>query len=202
MRISFASKTLTLLMTVGIAVAPICVAQSEGTGQDIVPRTLEVLDVGYKLPIEIVAVRNLVKRTHWLRDLELEIKNVSYKPIYGVYFVLSLPDDKDTPNSSYGVHLEYGRFFHPGQPASADGKPIATGETVLLKVDEPLWSGYENHLAHVTLSEQASYKVRLMVLAINFGDGTGFINGGVPYPRDPREGSRQQRYVRIPVDSK
>jgi hypothetical protein len=201
-RMQFVSTPLIILITIGISLASVCIAQSEGTVPDIAPRTLELLDVGYKLPIEIVSVRNLLKTKHWLRDLELEIKNISDKPIYGVYFVLSLPDDKGTPNSSYGVHLEYGQFFHPGQPASADGEPIATGETILLKVDEPLWRGYENHLARGNVPEQASYKVRLTVLSIDFGDGTGFFNGGVPYPRNHSEGSRPQKYVRIPVDSK
>lgn len=204
MPIAFCKGLLTLLMLVGMAAAQVYTAQNEDNGQELAPRTLEVLDVGYKLPIEIVAVRNLRRKQHWVRDLELEIRNVSTKPIYEIYFTLYMPDDKNATGASYAVSLEYGRFdlLHPRQRASADDKPIGPGETVVLKVKELLSRGYEYHLRVDNVQEEAGYNVRLTVLAINFGDGTGFVNGGVPYPTDSNMGSRPQRYVRIPVDSK
>lgn len=204
MRIRFSSGSLILALLIGIAAAHVYAAQSEGNGQDLAPRTLEVLDVGYKLPIEIVAVRNLQKREHWIRDLELEIKNVSAKPIYEIYFTLFMPDDKGKGGAPVAVSLEYGRLdlIHPRQRPSAEDKSFGPGETVLLKVSEGLWRGYEYHLASENVPEQVTYRVRLTILAINFGDGTGFINGGVPFPREPWMNSRPQRYVRIPVDSK
>lgn len=197
-------SSLTLLMLVTITSAQVYGAQSQGNEPEVAPRTLEVLDVGYKLPIEIVSVRNLRKRKDWVRDLELEIKNVSAKPIYEVYFNCFLPDDKFEGGAPYGMYLDYGRFalIHPSQHASVDDKPIGPGETVILRVDERLSRGYEYHLANANVPEQASYNVRMMVLAINFGDGTGFINGGVPYPRDRSMESRPQRYVRVPDDSR
>jgi hypothetical protein len=202
--ILFRKGSLTLLVLVSITSAQVYAAQNEGNEQEVVPRTLEVLDVGYKLPIEIVSVRNLRKRKHWVRDLELEIKNVSAKPIYEVYLNFFLPDDKFEGGASYGMYLEYGRFalIHPSQHSSVDDKPIAPGETVILRADERLSRGYDYHLATRNVPEQASYNVRMMVLAINFGDGTGFINGGVPYPRDRNMESRPQRYVRVPDDTR
>lgn len=62
-------------------------------------RTLQVMDYGYALPIEITPIRNF-HRAHWLRDLEIELKNISTKPIYEVYFNLFLPDDKDDTGAS------------------------------------------------------------------------------------------------------
>jgi len=102
----------------------VCATQSEGDEHNLAPRTLEVLDVGYKLPIEIVAVRNLRKREHWLRDLEIEIKNVSGKPIYGVYFLLLLLNDKGPTGLPVGLYLEYGRseLLLRGEHASASDK--------------------------------------------------------------------------------
>lgn len=41
----------------------------------------------------------------------------------------------------------------------------------------------------------------MAVLAVNFGDGTGFINGGVPYPGERGAAKPISRYVRIRVDS-
>jgi hypothetical protein len=202
--ILFRKGSLTLLMLVGITSAQVCAAQDEGNEQEVAPRTLEVLDLGYKLPIEIVSVRNLRKRKHWVRDLELEIRNVSPKPIYEVYFTLFMPDDKGKGGAPCAVSLEYGRFelLHPSQHSSVDDKPIEPGETVILRVNERLSRGYEYHLRNENVPEPATYKVRLTILAINFGDGTGFINGGVPYLRDRSVESRPQRYVRIPVDRK
>jgi hypothetical protein len=201
--IPFRKGSLALLIFVGITSAQVYAAQNEGNEQEVAPRTLEVLDVGYKLPIEIVSVRNFRKRQHWVRELELEIRNVSAKPIYEVYFTLFMPDDKGKGGAPCAVSLEYGRLdlIHPRQRPSADDKPIGPGETALLKVDERQSRGYEYHLGNENVPEQATYKVRLTILAINFGDGTGFVNGGVPYPRDRSMESRPQRYVRIPVDS-
>src|SRR5207253_2042814 len=47
----------------------------------------------------------------------------------------------------------------------------------------------------------SSYKVRMVILAINLGDGTGFINGGVPYPGDPDAPKPRSRYMKIPIES-
>jgi hypothetical protein len=199
--ILFRNGSLTLVMLFGITSAQVYGTQNEGSEQEVAPRTLDVLDVGYKLPIEIVSVRNLRKRKHWVRDLELEVKNVSAKPIYEVYFNFFLPDDKGDRGVPYGMYLDYGRFelLHPSQHSSVDDKPIEPGETVILSVNERLSRGYEYHVATGNVPEQASYNVRMMVLAINFGDGTGFVNGGVPYPRDRSMESRPQRYVKCDI---
>jgi len=199
MGIRFRTQLLILPLLIGISTAPVNATQNQEKGQDRSPRTLEVLDVGYQLPIEIVAVRNLQKTEHWIRELELEIKNISEKPIYEIYLTLYMPDDKGKTGAPYGVSLEYGRLdlIHPREHASAGDKPLRPGETVVLKVGEGLWTGYEYNLGYDSVSEQATYRLRLIVLAINFGDGTGFINGGVPYPREPWMESRPQRYVKI-----
>ena len=200
--IPFPEGSLVLLILVGIITAQVYAAQNEESEQEVVPRTLEVLDVGYELPIEIVSVRNLRKRKHWLRDLEIEIRNVSAKPIYHVSFNLSLPDTKDDRGVSFGLYLQFGRseLLDTREHPSANDKPIGPGEKVIVKVDRQPWLGYENYLIR-NVPEQASYNVRMLVVTINFGDGTGFERGGVPYPKDRGMESRPQRWVRIPLDS-
>jgi len=191
-----------LILLLAILGAPVYATQSEGD-EELAPRTLEVLDVGYKLPIEILAVRNLRKREHWLRDLEIEIKNVSRKPIYGVSFLLVLLDDKGPTGLPIGLNLGYGRseLLHPKQHASAADKPFGPGETIIIKAAKREWEGYEMRIANWQVPEQASYNLRMIVVGINFGDGTGFFNGGAPYPVDPPGVARPHRYVRIPADS-
>ncbi len=202
MGIRFRSGSLTLLLLIGISAANVCGAQSEGNGQDLAPRTLEVLDVGHKLPVEIVAVRHIQSK-HWMQDLELEIRNVSVKPIYGLYVGLLLPDDKDTAHGGYwGASLFYGRIelAGPNSRASDADKAILPGESTLLRVEERIWRGYERHLQSSNVPEEASYRVRMIIETVNFGDGTAFANGGVPFPFDRRTTGRYIRYVRVPVD--
>ena len=197
----FRRESLTLLLLIVVAPANVGGAQSEGNVGNLVPRTLEMLDVGYRLPIEISAVRNLQKKDHWIRDLEFEIKNVSPKPIYEVFLQLLMPDDKGLGGFPVSVDLEYGRsdLMRPQERPSADDKPIGHGETVKLNVNEPRWRGYEGHLRNENVPEPATYRVRLMIVAIYFGDGTGFTHGGVPYPRESWMEPRPQRFVRIPT---
>jgi hypothetical protein len=149
-------------------------------------RTLHIMDYGYALPIEITAIRNF-HGAHWVRDLELEFENISTKPIYEIYFHIFLPDDTDNSGAPYAIYLDYGRLdlMHPRHRPSNDDKPIWPGESVVMKVNNRLSKGYEYHLMNDKVQGASSYKVRMAVLAVNFGDGTGFINGGVPYPGDP-----------------
>jgi hypothetical protein len=136
------------------ALSILCIGLAQ-TGADVIlevpreqdKRTLHVMDYGYALPIEITAIRNLY-RAHWLRDLEIELKNISNKPIYELYFTLFMPDDRGDAGNPVAVSLEYGRLdlIHPRQRPSADDKPIWPGETALVKVHDQLSRGYERHL--------------------------------------------------------
>lgn len=190
-------------------IALLCIAV--GQSADLVPeslqrghnkRTLHVMDYGYALPIEITAVRGL-QNAHWVRDLEVELKNISAKPIYEVYLTLFMPDDSGDRGNPSAITLEYGRFdlIHPVQRPSAEDRPIRPGESVALRVAERARRGYEHHLQNQKIPTASTYKVRMIVLAINFGDGTGFINGGVPYPGDPNAPKPKPVYARVPVES-
>ena len=192
-----------LVLLLGNTAAQVCGAQREAIEQNLYPRTLEMLDVGYQLPIEIVAVRHLQKRKHWIRDLEIEIKNVSAKPIYGVWLTLVVLDDNERGAPS-AVDLKYGRsdVLHSSGPASTDDKPIGRGETTRMKVADLVWMGYKAHLRNERVPESATHRLRVLVVEIGFGDGTGFINCGVPYPNRPARPLRPQRYVKVPIDFK
>lgn len=201
-------RTSRSLLIGSIVISILCVGLAE-TGadkmdgqQDHGKRTLHIMDYGYALPIEITAIRNF-HGAHWLRDLELEFKNISTKPIYEIYFHIFLPDDQDHNGAPYAVYLDYGRFHlvNPGNHPLADDAPIWPGQAVVLKVDRTVSKGYEYHLANDKVQGASSYKVRMAVLAVNFGDGTGFINGGVPYPGDRGLPKPLSRYVRIPVET-
>jgi len=174
--------------------------QTQTTERPAPRRTLEILGYGYQLPVQIAAVRHF-QAEHWMRDLEIDVKNISGRPIFEVDLALFFPDDRDSANNVYGVNLSYGRpeLMDPGRRPLPDDKPIGPAETVVLKVDDRLASGYEQHLLSGIVDESASRRVRIAVMAVNFGDGTGFINGGVPYPPHGNLRARE-RYMRVPVD--
>ncbi len=116
-------------------------------------------------------MRNL-QNEHWMRDLELEIKNISSKPIYHIALTLALPD-LGGQAFHYGVPLRYGE---PGKwviddiarPGDMSLKP---GETYVFRVSDGLWQGFENYTA--SLPDFLTKRV-LFRYAANFGDGTGF----------------------------
>lgn len=134
-RVRIRSISFSLVALIGLTAVQICPAQSERE-KDVAPRTLEVLDVGYILPVQIVAVRHLQDK-HWMRDLEIEIRNVSAKPIYELYIHLPLPDDNNgTTDTFWGGRLQYGRreLMNPSHRARAEDKPIQPGETVIRRL--------------------------------------------------------------------
>src|SRR5436305_15110434 len=52
------------------------------------------------MPVAINEVRNLNKGDEWFRDLEIEVKNVSDKPIYFISIIIELPAIPAPPRQS------------------------------------------------------------------------------------------------------
>src|SRR5437764_10501428 len=49
-----------------------------------------------RMPLKVKEVRNLQKEEDWFRDLEIEVKNISDKPIYFIYLIIKFPDIEAT----------------------------------------------------------------------------------------------------------
>lgn len=132
------------------------------------------------LPIR-VKVKNL-NSARWERDLEVEIKNVSDKPIYYMRFGIAMPD-VISGGHPMGFSLQYGRtqlifFTEPLQP---DDAPLLPGETYTFKLREQEVQGWESFVRRNNLPKGEPKKIRLILGEINFGDGTGFrTTGGLP----------------------
>lgn len=126
------------------------------------------------LPIKI-KVKHL-NNEKWARDLEVEVKNTSNKPIYYLFLIVSLPEVKSESNRRMGFQLIYGRselvsFTEPLQP---EDTPIRPGESYTLKIPEQLSLGWEQFTAKRNLSKTEPKKVKIRFGHLNFGDGTGF----------------------------
>jgi hypothetical protein len=138
-------------------------------------------------PVAIKQIRN-AQSDHFLRDVEIEIKNITNKPIYYVHLFIWFPDLEVKPNVHYGLSLIYGdtRFFRVAELASPQDHPIPPGGTVTLTVPSSTWEGFEGYKEEVNLPPAATNKVEIWLQEVNFGDGTEY-EWDRPYPR--RRGS-------------
>jgi len=132
-------------------------------------------------PIEIRKVNNL-QGEHVLRDLEIEVRNVSEKPIYYIRLGLFFPEVKMN-GKTYAIALSYGRLemvsLH--ELAGPDDKPLQPGESYVFKVPDPLWKGFDHHLSQINMPAADVHAIKLRLDTISFGDGTGYEAGGVFY---------------------
>jgi hypothetical protein len=71
----------------------------------------------------------------WLKDLSVEVKNVSDRPIIYLKIELNFPSD-DSEDRALVTYLEYGKQPTEGDAAAPDFKPLRPGETITLSVPE------------------------------------------------------------------
>jgi hypothetical protein len=150
-----------------------CGAQSpDDAGQE---RKLE-LKTFKDIPVSIHKVKNLNSNS-WHKDLEIEIKNVSDKPIYFMLVYLVFPDDPVPPGGESGIPLVYGDPEINGniaKYANPEDEHLNPGETYIFTVPELFKKGLR--AKHEKFPERAKNLV-LKFAIINFGDGTGFEAG-------------------------
>jgi hypothetical protein len=130
------------------------------------------------MPLEVREVKNLQSKT-WNKDLEIEVKNVSGKPIYFILAYLIFPD-VPVPDGQAGVRLTFGKRENVliKNVAGPDDPHLDPDETYVFTIDEGFRRGLEGQ-------DPAFYKkLRLDVMLVSFGDGTGWEVGE---PRDKRK---------------
>jgi hypothetical protein len=131
------------------------------------------------LPLS-VKVRNLSDEK-WLENLEVEVRNLSNKPIYFLEFFLEMPEIRDENGVEFVFPLVYGRnqlvsYLAPLEPTDV---PISPGETYIYKVDPGQIKGWGKYKAAKGKPEPR--RVDLTFVQLSFGDGTGFeMTNGTP----------------------
>jgi hypothetical protein len=186
------------------AVISTCLAHSSDahiprTGEPAEGRALFLLDAGYRLPMDITAIRN-VGKVQWVSELEVEVKNVSPKPIFGIRIVFYLPGVRSRQNGlPMSFYMVYGdrRLLSPHEVAGPADRPLEPGQTAVLKVEEKLARDSERYLSVNEVSAARTHLVRMSVLSVNLGDGTSFINGGLPFPGVPGAFRPQSRWLQV-----
>jgi hypothetical protein len=181
---SIASFTKRLLLLIALGTTSIFVIKGIyvlGQSQSNAPadeRKLKVKEFK-DMPLK-VKIKNLQSKT-WHKDLEIEVKNISDKPIYFILAYLTFPDDK-VGDGEVGLHLTFGKreniqiiqLADPGDPH------IAPGEIYVFTIPEPFRTNFEGrHKRYPNLDKN----LLLRFAVISFGDGTGFEVGE---PRDFR----------------
>ena len=133
--------------------------------------------------IEVIKVNNL-NSTDFLEEMEIEVKNLSDKPIYYILVFGLLPKSKGLTGRLYALRLEYGDhrlISFQARPGEND-KPILPGQSAILKVEKSMVSGYKEFLNKGSISIESLGDIEFFFQTITFGDGTGFI-GRDRYPR-------------------
>ena len=87
------------------------------------------------MPVRVREVRNLQSET-WHNDLEIEVENVSSKPIYFINAVLEFPDAPAPNGEKSGIVLKYGKLenMDVGRYAKAEDEHLDPGKTLILGV--------------------------------------------------------------------
>ena len=135
---------------------------------------------GYQMPLAVAEVRNL-HNAQWWRDLEIEVKNISDKPIYFIRLGVLLPDTTNSPNGlgGWGVSLRYGRpaLIDIARHTESDDVPLKPGESYVFKIPENVQGTFSKR------PEALTRRVLFRIDTINYGDGTGVVGGGAPTSR-------------------
>ncbi len=161
-------------------------------------------------PVVITEVRNL-RNENWLRDLEVEVKNVSEKPVYFIHVSLLLPDmpvDPPEPRADgltplravAGFPLDYGdgRLINLKEISSPQDTPLMPGETYVLRVPDMHVKGLEHMKRRQGVGDEVTKRIVLEVNTVSFGDGTGFIAGRMVLDREGRTKAKERDAPPVP----
>ena len=162
-----------LALAIVISVTPLTITRP-AAAQTLEERQIKIMRP-YNHPVAIKEIRNLQGRD-FIRKLEVEVQNVSNKPIYYVDLDLTFPDIEVRPRTHLGLSLVYGdiRLSHLTQPASPQDEFIPPGGTYVLKVILPECQGFEWHREDMNFPTAATNHIELRFMEVSFGDGTGY----------------------------
>lgn len=133
------------------------------------------------LPIKVKI--NNADSVKWLEDMEVEVTNMSDKPIYYMRFSFILPD-ATISGTPIGFSLGYGRveLVDSTESLKSDDTPIQPKATYTFRLTKTDLRGLEFFEKENSLNREEIKTVRLIFHNINFGDGTGFrTTGGIAY---------------------
>jgi len=136
------------------------------------------------IPLKI-KVKN-INNEKWAHDLEIEVTNKSDKPIYYLSFLV-IPQSENLADEDVAFWLHYGRpqLNNFSSPIESTDVPLLPNETCVLKIAESSADGWEGLIAKK--KKPQAKKVGLVFQALNFGDGTGYMDSqGTPVEKEKK----------------
>jgi hypothetical protein len=135
--------------------------------------------------IKVEAIRNLDEED-WVEKLEVEIKNISDKPIYYIRLVLMLNEIKVAPTFD-PLHFVYkfgnSRHINLGSLAEPEDEFIKPGDSLIIKIPQNQVEGWDRLKSEQRFPPITN--IEFYFELINFGDGTGYF-GGEPRSHKPQ----------------
>ncbi|HEX8844398.1 MAG TPA: hypothetical protein VF791_07130 [Pyrinomonadaceae bacterium] len=178
---------LTLFSIISVLPSSIAQTNEERVFEDTTPKHLPIK---VKVKKEKEKAFKDLKNEKWMRDFELEVTNTGNKPIYFLYFVVTLSDTTAPNGTNIAFPLMYGRaeLGNIENKATPDDVPIKPGETYVLKAYDGNVRGWDLFRRNHNKPQPKKLIFRFQILS--FGDGTGFEStGGLPVPEPPKERS-------------
>lgn len=136
-------------------------------------RKLRVLRM-QRMPVAVTAIRNFQSET-WYKDLEIEVKNVSDKPIYFLIAQLTFPDDNSDRSKIALLSLKFGlpKYFDISVVGNSLHPHLKPGETCVLSLHDYYWD--------ILRQREKRFPERLKSFVMSFGrfsfgDKTGFTS--------------------------
>jgi hypothetical protein len=142
------------------------------------------------MPVAIKEIRNLNKDDEWTRDLEIEVKNVSDKPIYFILIYMEFPDIPAPPptprangvipiRSVTGLPLSFGsrELIDIQCLATPDDPAIQPGDSYVFRIPEGDVKGLAYMKREQGVTDEMTKNIDLDLSLVSFGDGTGYMSG-------------------------
>ena len=128
----------TLLTSVAVFLAT-TVGGTQNQGNE--ERKLKTKDF-HDMPLVVHEVRNLKSDT-WYNDLEIEVKNVSKKPVYFILAYLKFPDIPVPGDAVYGIALAFGvrRNINYERDAEPQDPRLNPGDKFTFRIPENMRIG-------------------------------------------------------------
>jgi hypothetical protein len=125
------------------------------------------------IPLAVTKVSKLQSDT-WYKDLEIEVKNISNKPIYFILAYLDFPDIPEPGDDVYGIALEFGKRGNIDYTRDADplDPHLNPGDKFTFTIPEKLRTGLR---AQHEDTPELMKKLELHISVVSFGDGTGIV---------------------------
>ncbi len=149
------------------------IAEVRRKAQDKEKRTLTTREFK-DMPLKYHVIRNVESET-WYKDLQIEVKNIGTKPIYGILAFLEFPDHKPL-GRDIGFPLSFGevKYWDVGVLADPQDPHLDPGQTYVFTI--PPKNARTLGRKHERAPEEFK-KLDFHITVISFGDGAGFEAG-------------------------